>query len=117
MKEFTPSTQVEHTEQNIGMPNGVMHYTDATADAMRIHLRLVLSTGGDVAKSIDAATVITKLAARALVKEDLGNLSGSEFTHHLASLPKVPELHHAKPAAVTGTCADAIESLFEEINT
>lgn len=117
MNESTPCTDTEHSEQNTGMPNGVMHYTDATADAMRIHLQLVLSTGGDVAKSIDVATVVTKLSARALVKEDLGSLSSSEFTHRLASFSKVPELHHAEPTAVTRTCAAAVEILFEGINT
>jgi len=117
MSELNPTTQTEHTEKNSGMPNGVMHYTDATADAMRIQLRLVLSTGGDVKKSIDVATVLAKLSARALVKEDLGNLSGSDFSHRLASFPVVPALHYAEPAVATRTCGDVTAPLFEEINT
>lgn len=75
-----------------GMPNGIKSFTDSTADAMKATLILILTTGGDVRKSIDVANILAKEGARALVDEQFAGRSGSEITHGLAILPPVPVL-------------------------
>lgn len=102
-------------ENSQGMLNGIKHFTDNTADAMSTTLRLILTTGGSVEKSIEVATILVKEGSRAIVDEQFGGRSCAEITHGLADLPPVPDL---KPQPVEQGLAHYLtHSYFDDVNT
>lgn len=100
-----------------GMINGIKHYTDNTVEAFKTTLKLVLSTGGDVNKSIDVTAHLVKVGSRALVDEELGGKSCAEITHGLAGLPPVPTLTQQGQPAQPNSATLLAESYFAEVNS
>lgn len=102
---------------NNGMINGIKHFTDNTAETFKTTLKLVLSTGGDVDRSIDVTTELVKSTSRDMVDEQFGGKSGAEITHGLASLPPVPALNVQEQPAQQSAPMLLAESYFDDVNS
>lgn len=102
-------------ENSQGMLNGIKNFTDNTADAMSATLRLILTTGGSVEKSIEVAAILAKEGSRAMVDEQFGGSNCAEITQGLASLPPVPDL---KPQPTEkGLAYHLTQTYFDEVNS